>query len=168
MKKILITGPESSGKSYLSSKLSAYFNGLLVEEYAREFFENKKGYTAPDLLTIAKKQSEIEMRAVSSKPNFLFCDTGIEVISIWSKVKYNKVDPQITSLLQLASYDLILLCKPNIPWQFDELREHPENREQLFTLYTEFLIKNEMAFKVIDQSLQNRVAQAVSYVSAII
>jgi nicotinamide riboside kinase len=167
VKKILITGPESSGKSFLSSSLAEKLEGVLVQEYAREYLTNKGGYVESDLSLIAQKQSELENQAALNCSGFLFCDTGIEVVCIWSLVKYGRVDAGIRDLLQLKTYDLILLCKPNIPWEFDELREHGNSRGYLFEVYKDFLSLEKVSFKVVNAPLGGRVMQAVEYVNQI-
>ena len=89
MKKVLITGPESSGKSFLSEKLSAHYNGLWIPEFAREYLELHPNYQESDLLEIAIGQEKQEKEALSSGVEFVFFDTSIEVVCIWSMVKYN-------------------------------------------------------------------------------
>jgi len=61
IKKIVVIGPESTGKSTLCEKLAAHYNTLWVPEYARDYLE-KHGtdYSYEDLLPIAKGQIELE------------------------------------------------------------------------------------------------------------
>ena len=167
MKKVLITGPESSGKSFLAEALSEMTKGVWVNEFAREYLEKNANYREKDLLAIAKGQKESEYRAWNMNTPFVFSDTGIEVVSIWSEVKYARVNKQITNLLDLKSYDAILLCRPNIPWYEDPLREHPKDREYLFNKYKEFLNLHRVKFSIIDKPLPERVKQAVSIISLI-
>ena len=164
MKKILITGPESSGKSTLAKKLAIHFNGGFVAEFAREYLKNKEIYTESDLLQIAKGQYDLEKNIGSKHVDFLFCDTGIEVIKIWSQEKYGSVDPEIEKLLKLANYDLVLLCEPNIPWEYDKLRENPLDRKRLFNVYSDFFLAEERTFNVINAPIESRFQQAENYV----
>ena len=168
MKKILISGPESSGKSYLASNLAIELNGTLVEEYARAFLTNNQEYVESDLIHIAQMQYELETKGAVNKPNFLVCDTGIEVVCIWSSVKYGRVDDEIKKMLDLKSYDLILLCKPNIPWEFDVLREHSDSRDELFVLYQDLLHKEKVTFQIIDAPVNLRLSQAANFLNQII
>ncbi len=57
IKKIVVIGPESTGKSTLCEKLADHYNTLWVPEYAREYLE-KHGpeYTYEDLYDIAAGQ----------------------------------------------------------------------------------------------------------------
>ena len=55
IKKIVVIGPESTGKSTLCKNLAAHYNTLWVPEYAREYLEkNGTEYTYEDLLTLQK------------------------------------------------------------------------------------------------------------------
>ena len=55
IKKIVIIGPESTGKSTLCSQLAEYYKTPCVPEYAREYlFTNGRKYTYENLLDIAK------------------------------------------------------------------------------------------------------------------
>ncbi|MFW6043051.1 MAG: AAA family ATPase, partial [Marinilabiliaceae bacterium] len=57
MVSFVLTGPESTGKSDLSVRLSEHFNGLVVKEYARQYVENLSGhYTFEDVEFIARQQ----------------------------------------------------------------------------------------------------------------
>ena len=61
MKKIVIIGPESSGKSTLCEQLAAHYNTIWVREYAREYLlKNGTDYTFENLLDIAKGQIALE------------------------------------------------------------------------------------------------------------
>ena len=162
-----MTGPESSGKSFLAKELSDITKGTWVREFARKYLETKSSYEQKDLFNIATGQKEWERREWGTNSTYVFSDTGIEVICIWSEVKYGNVDPKIMELLNLNSYDDILLCKPNIPWQDDPLREHPQEREFLFEKYQEFLRQKEVAYIIIDAPLKKRVQQALGFLSLI-
>lgn len=165
MKKILITGPESSGKSVLAESLAKLYAQVWVKEFAREYLVNKINYQEKDLLEMAKGQKKSEKRIWDEGHEYVFSDTGIEVIQIWSEVKYGRVDTEICKLENMASYDLILVCKPNIPWQYDVLREHENNRENLFEKYLDFLTDRKLEFKIIDADMSNRLEQANAWVS---
>lgn len=164
MIKILITGPESSGKSLLTEHLAMHFNSAMVGEFARIFLEGKSTYQESDLLQIALGQLKSENEAESKNTPFLFCDTGVEVIKIWSQEKYKRVDSKIMDLLSGAEYDLVLLCKPNIPWQPDPLRENPVDRDRLFLLYVNHFNEQNHKVRIIDAPVGDRNSQAINYI----
>lgn len=165
MIKILITGPESSGKSHLVKSLASHFNGAYVKEYVREYMGESTEYTQADLMKIAQGQVDSENQVERKNVKMLFCDTGPEVIKIWSQVKYGNVVPELEVLYNKHTYDFILLCKPNIPWVADPLRENPDNREELFQLYHELIDGSKTSYIVINAELNQRVNQGVNAVN---
>ena len=96
MLKIVITGPESTGKSTLTKQLAAHFKVDMVNEYARTYLQNlTTEYTQSDLTEIAIGQISLEDKASKSNSKFIVCDTSLEVIKIWSEFKYGSCDPFI-------------------------------------------------------------------------
>ncbi len=139
---ILVTGPESSGKTTLARDLAFALDGLYVKEAARSYLLARNGqYSATDLLAIWQIQKEAEDAARASSASFVICDTGPEVIRIWAEVKYGNCPPEVLHASETRHYDLILLCYPDLPWEEDPLREAPvaNDRLALFELYQRIL-----------------------------
>jgi nicotinamide riboside kinase len=156
MTRIAITGPESSGKTTLSEALSQQLNGLLVPEYARTFLaELDREYTFDDLKKIAVKQFAMNS-AMAEKP-YLIADTEMIVMKIWSEFKYGTCNATIIDLLNQQQFDHYFLCSPDIPWEEDRLREHPEQREELFKWYLKELESRELPFTILSGDLENRI-----------
>lgn len=168
MIKIAITGPESSGKSTLTEQLANYFNAPFFLEYARDYLLNKKSdYTREDLTNIALQQEELRNHSHQDQPLLIY-DTENLVIYIWSKVKYGKVDSKIQALLEQQYFTHYFLCRPDIPWEFDELRENPTDREQLFELYRQELDQRALSYSIIEGNSVERLTHAISTVQLII
>lgn len=164
MIRIAITGPESTGKTTLAEELAAYFKCNWVPEYAREYLQNTHGfYTQKDLDNIAQKQMELWQTYTDN--NICFYDTEMLVLKIWSSFKYNKVSPFILNAYQKQKIDLMLLCKPDIDWEEDELREHPESREELFAIYYRELEESKFPFKIIEGQKTARIQLAIKLVT---
>ncbi len=137
-KRILILGPESTGKSTLAEKLAKHFEEPWVPEVARGYLEKlNHPYAYEDLLQIGKQQMAMEDEMAMQAKNYLFCDTDLRVIQVWSQHRFGKVDPWVLAEIARRTYDLILLCATDLPWQVDPLREHPEleRRQQFFEIY---------------------------------
>jgi NadR type nicotinamide-nucleotide adenylyltransferase len=165
IRRIAITGPESTGKSWLAEKLAAHYKTEWVPEFAREYLDHlKRPYEQFDIYEIAAGQQSDEEEKERHARNFLFCDTDPLVTKIWSDVKYGSCDPRILSLVETHHYHLYLLCDVDLPWQFDPLREHPEMREQLFDLYLHELKSRNFPFFVISGSGNKRFQMAVDVI----
>lgn len=141
MQKIIITGPESTGKTTLAQQLAQHYQTVWVPEYARDYIDQlNRSYEEDDLLEIAKGQVNREDEiAVQHNPDLLICDTSLLVIKVWSQVKYQRCHPWILEQLNLRQTSLYLLAFPDIPWEPDPQREHPQQRELLFQLYQQEL-----------------------------
>jgi nicotinamide riboside kinase len=151
---VAFTGPESSGKSTLSLWLAESIHGIYCQEFARNYLADKKTYNQNDLLEIAKGQLNVWANAESNKP--IVADTELIVLEIWSKWKFKSCDDFITSQIIKQSFDVYFLCKPDIPWIYDPLRESPNDRDELFTVYFDTLTNYNFNFFVLEGSLLNR------------
>ncbi len=169
-KRILILGPESTGKSTLAAALAAYFQEPWVPEVAREYLEKlDRPYAYEDLLQIGKQQMQLEDELARGAKNYLFCDTDLRVIRVWSQHRFGKVDPWVLEELERRTYALILLCATDLPWQADPLREHPdlEIREQLFDQYLEITQQSGFSFQLISGDASARLITSVEAIRAL-
>jgi len=129
--KIIITGPESSGKTTLCQQLSNHFNIPFTQEFARLYIDSlDRDYIINDLLSIAKQQLKSEFKSQ-------LLDTDLITIKIWSEYKYGRCDKWILDEIekQKSEKRFYILCSPDIPWQTDNQRENPNDRKKLFEVY---------------------------------
>ncbi len=169
-KRILILGPESTGKSTLAEKLAMHFEEPWVPEVAREYLEKlDRPYAYEDLLQIGKQQMQLEDELAMQAQHFLFCDTDLRVIQVWSQHRYGKVDPWVLEELARRTYDLILLCAPDLPWQSDPLREHPEfeMRQQFFEIYQQLSQTSGIPWILISGDTDKRLSTAIQVVGSL-
>jgi NadR type nicotinamide-nucleotide adenylyltransferase len=163
--RVSVTGPESTGKSLLTKQLALHYHTLFVPEVAREYLADLgRLYEFEDIVYIAKKQLDTENEQAEKAGDILFCDTDLLVTKIWSLYKYGKCDPWIEEHVNCHRYDLYLLCDIDLPWQDDPLREHPENRKELFGMYKEELISLGVNFSIIRGKGKLRLMNAISVV----
>ena len=161
-KKIVITGPESSGKSTLSQALASEYKTSFVKEYAREYLEAlhqtqpDKPYSLDDVIIMAKEQLRLER---ASQAELVFLDTDLTVYAIWIKEKYNLEINWIEDHLKNSKNKLYLLCAIDIDWKNDPLREHPkeEDRHRLFNNYKTLLEKYQLPYHVISGDIPTRI-----------
>ena len=163
LKKIAIVGPESTGKSELAAQLAREFETEWVPEYARFFIDRlSRPYEESDLLEIAKGQLAWEDDKASYASKFLFCDTNLIVIKIWSEHKYGKTDPWIETQLSERSYDFYLLSAIDLPWRPDPQREHPDKRSYFFDVYKQYLIDRQLPFAIVTGEEEDRLQSAIT------
>jgi NadR type nicotinamide-nucleotide adenylyltransferase len=160
--RISITGPESTGKSALARQLGAHFNTVYVPEAARDYlYRLGRPYNYEDIVLIAKEQLRTEDRMAAKATEFLFCDTDPLVTKIWSLYKYGRCDPWIEEQVKNHRYDLYLLCDIDLPWEDDPLREHPGEREVLFSIYKAELEKLGANYRIISGTGEDRSRKAI-------
>ena len=162
MLKIIVTGPESSGKTTLGKELSKHFKIPFTKEFAREYLTNlDKDYTQNDLSAIAKGQ-------LASEHNFQLLDTDLITIKIWSEYKYGNCEKWILDTIEKQKTEkrFYLLCKPDIHWEADPLRENPNNRNGLFELYKKELEDLEYNYLIVKG--ENRVETSILKISNLI
>ena len=146
--RIALTGPESTGKTTLAVLLAEYLGATCIPEFARSYLLERQGiYDQSDLLAIAKGQLNLWVQ--NEKAPRLVSDTEMIVLKIWSEFKYGEVDPFILDALSNQRFDHYFLCYPDIAWEEDPLREHPEQRMELFALYLKELQERRLPFTVV-------------------
>jgi NadR type nicotinamide-nucleotide adenylyltransferase len=182
--KIVIIGPESTGKSTLCQQLATHYKTTWCPEYAREYLlKNGMSYTFDDLLVIAKGQLELESKheqMLSEKilapaknsarneteqllPNdFLFIDTDQYVMKVWCEFVFNQCHTWILNRIAERPYDLYLLCNIDLPWIKDDLREYPDEgpRIRLYHMYKDLLVNQAVPWVDISGNYSERFSKA--------
>jgi len=163
MKRVVITGPESTGKSTLAKQLGQYLKCAWVKEYARSYIDDlNRPYKELDLLSIAKGQINLEEEVRKTKPPILICDTDLLTIEIWSDIQFGRCENWIKEQVVSRSADLYVLCGIEVPWAFDPQRESENDRWFLYEVYRERLIELEKDFIEIKGNEEDRFAQVVN------
>lgn len=192
IQKIVILGPESTGKSTLCELLAQHYATAWCPEFAREYLlTNGTDYQFDDLLTIAKGQLALEdeytamvhspwsmvngvwvnsrtMQTSVQQP-LLFIDTDMYVMKVWCEYVFQKCHQFILDEIVNRQYDLYLLCKPDLPWVQDELREYPDEkpRQELYHIYRDIMMNQRTPWIEISGNYDQRLEQAIAAVDKI-
>ena len=172
--KIVLFGPESTGKTSLAIKLAKHYKTVYVKEFARDFLQKKmdeqnKVCEMDDLIPIAIGQMNSE-NILSKKANrILFCDTDLLTTAIYSRLYFNNFcDPLIDKYSKKNKYDLYLLLDIDIPWVKDDLRDRPNDRKLFLENFKKALIKNHKPFKLISGNFKERLKKSINFVDDIL
>jgi NadR type nicotinamide-nucleotide adenylyltransferase len=183
LKKVVILGPESTGKSTLSEQLAQHYDTMWCPEFAREYLLiNGINYTFEDLLTIAKGQLALEDEYATMLENQsvplleggghipLFIDTDMYVMKVWCEFAFGNCHRFILDQIIARKYDLYLLCNVDLPWTNDELREYPElhTRQRLYSIYKDIMINQEVPWVEISGSYDQRLGIAIREVDKLL
>ncbi|HRN54993.1 MAG TPA: AAA family ATPase [Agriterribacter sp.] len=174
LKKIVVIGPESTGKSTLCGQLADHYKTLWCREYAREYLlEHGMDYTYDNLLEIAKGQVALEdkttadlaekyRRSSGKHMPLLFIDTDMYVMKVWCEFVFDQCHQWIIDQIVTRRYDLYLLCNTDLPWIKDELREYPDagTREKLYHMYKDIMINQRTPWVGISGNYDQRFEKA--------
>lgn len=165
--KIVLIGPESSGKSTLGMALAAAINGCYVEEYARTYVEQlRRPYNYLDVLHIARKQyTQLQTDSTTQPSHYTVFDTDLIITKVWLNYKYGHCPEWINEALKPENnpVDLYLLCRPDLPFVPDPTREHPHEREELYEHYLQEVKQTKKPYVCISGTeLKKRIEQATN------
>jgi len=157
LRRILVTGPESTGKTELAIRLADRFKGVAVEEYARTYVENlDHPYDYEDVVHIAEQQLSA-YKTEYPEAEWVFFDTWLMITKVWFEEVFNRVPHWLDEGIRTAQFDLVLLCAPDIPWIPDTVRENGgEDREKLFERYRQELVEYDLEWELITGNGENR------------
>lgn len=175
LQKIVVLGPESTGKSTLSEALAKHYGVVDCKEYARQYLhENGTKYIFEDLLTIAKGQLTLEQEAILKaeqqitmhSKNKIIIDTNMYVMKVWCEYVFNDCHTFILDQINKRNYDLYLLADIDLPWSADEMREYPDEkpRQELFAIYKDILINQNTPWGIVSGAGDKRTQNAISII----
>ena len=170
IKKIVIIGGESTGKSTLCEQLANHYNTVWVPEYARAYLvQLGRPYVKEDLVEIAIGQLSMESVLEEEANDFLFCDTDLHVLKVWSDYKYGDCDPFIDEHIGTQKHDGYIITSPDFPWIEDNLREHPEPalREYFFKRYTELVLRKGLPYCIVNGNEDMRLHTSIGFVDSL-
>lgn len=132
MKVLVLTGAESTGKSWLAARLQLRFGGVVVGEYVRHFIDREKRDTClGDIPAIARGQLAWEDAARCQAPELLILDTHLLSNMIWSQTLFGTCPAWLEDELLARRYDQHLLLSPEgAEWHADGQRCQPEAAER--------------------------------------
>ena len=165
IKKIAVVGPESTGKSTISSQLAEYHKTAWVPEFSREYCANLVSpCTMEDELNMFYGQLELEKQTLPQANKLLICDTTILTVKIWSDHNFGYTPPEVLKKLSEHSYDFYLLMDIDLPWQDDPLRDYPHLRDHFMNIWHQELNSLGANYTVISGADHQRLSNAISAV----
>lgn len=169
LKRVAITGPESTGKSWLAKRLAAHYKTCWVPEFARTYLASENQHYVPlDIENIARGQMSLEQSKLVEANDILFTDTEMLVCKIWLEFVFGQQSSFIEKAVLQQNYDLYLLCDIDLEWEPDPLREHPDKRVELFERYEKWLLSYGFPYVKISGQGNKRLENAVNSVNELV
>ncbi len=159
---VCAVGPESTGKTTLCRALAARFGVPWLAEYARQHLADRPDYGPETVEAIAREQVRRERQLLDATGGGVVLDTDLAVIAVWMREKYARVPAWIDAAWRAAEPRLYLLCRPDLPWQYDPLRESPDDLPRLYEAYRGLLAERGLPVAVIEGEGRARTAAAVA------
>ncbi|QTD38892.1 ATP-binding protein [Polaribacter batillariae] len=172
--KVVLFGPESTGKTTLSRHLARHYNTVWAPEFAREYLQNKwnnerKTCEKDDLLPIAIGQIKLENSLAKKADKILICDTDLLETKVYSEEFYGGfVDDQLNEAADKNEYDLYLLTYIDTPWEADDLRDRPEQRLEMFNAFENALKKHNKNYILLKGNKETRLKNAIKAIDKIL
>ncbi|WP_338841368.1 DUF4301 family protein [Flavobacterium ginsenosidimutans] len=168
--KIALFGPESTGKTTLAKQLADYYETEWVPEFARDYLqekweENKHICVADDMMPIAYGQTALENERLKKAKKYLFCDTNLMVTKVFSEIYYGFCDPLLNEAALNHEYDLVFLTDIDVPWEKDDIRDTPNGRETVFSVFKQTLIDTKKPFITLSGDKETRLEKAITIVN---
>lgn len=172
--KVVLFGPESTGKTTLAARLALHFKTEWVPEYMRDYLQKKwddKKETCqpPDLIPIAKGQMRRENKLAKMANKVLFCDTNLLELKVYSEAYYHGYcNPDLLKHALNNRYDIYFLTNIDTPWIPDDLRDKPQDREVMFKKFKSTLLLHNRPFIVLSGDENERFNTAVSAINELL
>tara|TARA_R110002050_G_scaffold94765_2_gene197160 strand:+ start:15643 stop:16209 length:567 start_codon:yes stop_codon:yes gene_type:complete len=172
--KVVLFGPESTGKTTLSRQLARHYNSVWVPEYARDYLQNKwnnerKTCEVDDLLPIAEGQIKLENKLAKKTNTVLICDTDLLETKVYSEAYYlGSCDPVLEKFALENTYDLYFLTYIDTLWEADDLRDKSEHREKMFKAFEEALVVNKRPYELLKGNKKDRLELAIKHIDLLL
>lgn len=172
--KVVLFGPESTGKTTLSNQLATHYKTVWTPEFLREFSQKKwdeeqKVCEEKDVIAIAQGQMKLENETAKSANQVLICDTDLLETKVYAEFYFEGFNlPALNQAIEDNHYDLYLLTYIDTPWEADDLRDRPEMREQMFKKFENALITHNKNYVLLKGDKTTRLKKATAHIDPLL
>lgn len=141
--RIVVTGPECTGKTTLAAELAVHLGAPWVPEASRDYaigaLRAGRPLGADDVEHIARRAIAAEDAALAGTPARLVLDTDLLSTVAYARHYYGSSSAWLDAEARRRSTGFYLLCAPDIPWAPDGIRDRPEHRVEMFEYFASVL-----------------------------
>lgn len=155
IKVVCFYGPESTGKSTMTTQMASHYQTAMVPEVAREFLHTNN-FNREDIMAIGREQTSRIFQQAKKASRILFCDTDLITTQIYSRHYLKVVPPILYQLEAMIEYDHYFLFDIDVPWVADGLRDLPDKREEMFQVFEAELKKRSIPYTIVKGTWEER------------
>jgi NadR type nicotinamide-nucleotide adenylyltransferase len=169
VRRVVLTGSESTGKTTLAARLAEHYHTVFSPEFVREFMLAKGSpLTFQDHGPIARGQMAAEDDAVARATRVAFLDTDLVSTVVYCGHYYGQCPQWIVDAARARAADLYLLLDIDVPWVPDPARDRGDRREEMHALFRNALASFGLPFVEIRGDWDARLASACRAVDALL
>jgi NadR type nicotinamide-nucleotide adenylyltransferase len=163
--RIVLTGPESTGKTVLAEALAAHYSAPWVPEFVRVFAAQKGEPIAfSDHGVIARGQMALEDAVIETGPPLVIHDTDLMSTVVYCLHYFGRCPEWIEETARARVGTHYLLCQPDLPWVADGLRDRPLARGDLLQLFAQTLDRLGAPWSPLDGVGPDRLRHAIAVI----
>ena len=164
VKKIVLLGTESTGKSTLTEKLAAHFNAGYVPEMAREILEKTEDCKPEHLVEIAVLHANTILTKLKEANRLLFIDTDINITRSYSKFLFNETLHCDRWIEDANKADLYIFLEPDCEFVQDGTRLPNEERLRLNFFHKEQIKQAGITYFSVNGNWEERLEKSCELV----
>ena len=169
IRRVVVTGSESTGKSTLAAALAAHYGTAWSPEYVREYVAaRKEPVRAEDVEAIGKGQMQAQDALTGRSDRLLIHDTDLLSTAVYSRHYFGDCPAWIEEELRRRKADLYLLAGIDVPWEADgNQRDRGDRRDEMHDLFRDALIRSGFPFVELSGPHERRLEAAIRSVDSI-
>lgn len=172
VRRVVVTGAESTGSTTLAQALAQRLGCPWVPEYGRTWSGIRPGgleapWQTDEFVHIVREQCSLEEAAARATPvPWLVCDTDAQATTLWHERYVGHLSPEVAAAAdaQVAPYARIL-TGDEIAWVQDGMRDGEHVRHAMQDRFRETLRAGDVPWLEVTGSVEERVEQAVAFLA---
>ena len=164
VRKIVILGSESTGKTTLTKKLAQYFKAASVLETAREIIKDSQNFSLKDLYEVATSHAEKITKEIEGEHHLLIIDTDVHITQSYANYRFGKMLELTEDIYRVNKGDLYLYLCADAEYIQDGTRLEEQQRNLLDQSHRDILKKHNVSFYEITGSWDNRYEKSVELI----
>jgi NadR type nicotinamide-nucleotide adenylyltransferase len=167
LRRVTVTGSESTGKTWLAERLALHFGTVWSREFSREYALHKAvPLDASDVEPIARGQIRGEDDVLRGARGLAILDTDLVSTVVYAEHYYGRCPPWIEEAARERLAELYLLCDIDVPWMPDPARDRPHARREMHAAFTAQLERYHASYVVVRGTWEEREATAAAAIAS--